>query len=84
MKSAGALIADVAQSAERVLGKDEVTGSNPVVGSTAEQKAHLGEGRDTSSTSRGVQAAGEHRVKGGRSLPGKGSRRQLETLQVRR
>ena len=25
--------ADVAQSAERVLGKDEVTGSNPVIGS---------------------------------------------------
>jgi hypothetical protein len=27
------LNADVAQSAERVLGKDEVTGSNPVIGS---------------------------------------------------
>ena len=29
--------AHVAQSVERILGKDEVTGSNPVVGSTGKQ-----------------------------------------------
>ena len=35
--------AHVAQPAERVLGKDEVTGSNPVVGSTSEQEERAGD-----------------------------------------
>ena len=34
--------AHVAQSAERVLGKDEVTGSNPVVGSEKERCPVIG------------------------------------------
>ena len=31
--SAPAIYADIAQSVERILGKDEVTGSNPVISS---------------------------------------------------
>jgi hypothetical protein len=33
--------ADVAQLAERVLGKDEVTGSIPVIGSTTDDRQRL-------------------------------------------
>src|ERR1043165_8032911 len=53
--------ADVAQLAERVLGKDEVTGSIPVIGSIRLGTAYLAHGKPSRRSTRGEMACPSER-----------------------